>query len=165
MKFGKVWWLGLALFISWTLAAAQTPDQQAVNRERVRENLNNLRLLRMTQALGLTEEQTSKIYPVSTRIEKEKIEIIRKLSAETRGLRELLREANPKDEELSAKIIAIKELRVSLQKKGQEFEDFLETNLNQLQKAKYVIFQAEFDQVLGDRLNRARLLLRNRRRL
>ncbi len=39
---------------------------------RVRENLATLRLIRMTQALDLTEEQTSRIYPFINKIEKGK---------------------------------------------------------------------------------------------
>jgi hypothetical protein len=163
MTYGKAWGLVFGLLFSWTLLAAQAPSQQLANRERFRENLNNLRLLRMTEALGLTEEQTSKIYPVSARVEKEKIEIVRTLGTEMRGLKDVLAGANPKDEDLAVRVKAIKELRRGLQQKDQDFEDFLEANLTQLQKAKYLIFQAEFNRALRDKLNRARTLLRNRR--
>lgn len=164
MKGKKAWGLIIGLFFSWTVSSAQTPVGPPANRERLRENLNNLRLLRMTEALDLTEEQTAKIYPVSTRVEKEKIEVIRKLNAEMRALRSLLAGASPKDEDLAVRVRAIKELRLRLQQKGQEFEDCLDANLTQVQRAKYILFQAEFNRALGERLNRARALLRKRGR-
>jgi aspartate ammonia-lyase len=81
-----------------------------------------------------------------------------------RALRSLLAGASPKDEDLAVRVRAIKELRLRLQQKGQEFEDCLDANLTQVQRAKYILFQAEFNRALGERLNRARALLRKRGR-
>jgi len=155
----------LGLFLTATLAAAQTqPGRWGPNRERLRENLNHLRLLRMTEALDLTEEQTAKIYPFAIRVEKEKAGIVRELGAKMEELRQLVSEANPKDEDLVARVEAIGQLKRSLQDKDLEFEKFLRANLSEIQIARYVIFQADFNRAMGDRLNRARAMTRSRRR-
>ncbi len=155
----------LGLFLTATLAAAQSqPGRWGPNRERLRENLNHLRLLRMTEALDLTEEQTAKIYPFAIRIEKEKAGIVRELGAEMEELRQLVSEANPKDEDLVVRVEAIRQLKRSLQDKDLEFEKFLQANLSEIQIARYVIFQADFNRAMGDRLNRARAMTRSRRR-
>src|SRR5512139_691906 len=126
-------WVVLGLFLSAALAASQSqPGRWGPNRERLRENLNHLRLLRMTEALDLTEEQTAKIYPFAIRIEKEKAGIVRELGAEMEELRQLVGEANPKDEDLVARVEAIRQLKRSLQDKDLEFEKFLQANLSEI---------------------------------
>ena len=62
---------------------------------RVRENLATLRLLRLTQALDLTEEQTSRIFPFINKIEKEKIGIQRQMSARYPELRRIIGSRRP----------------------------------------------------------------------
>jgi Spy/CpxP family protein refolding chaperone len=158
-------WLALGLFLISTAASAQaSPGRQAGARDRLRENLYHLRLLRMTEALDLTEAQTNKIYPVASRIEKEKAEIIRRLGEEMRELRDLVAKPSAKDEDLAARVRAIRELRLGLQQKDREFENSLEANLSEIQIAKYVLFQTDFNRTIGDKLSRARALMRSRGR-
>ncbi len=158
-------WLVLGLFLISTLAAAQAPmGRRGPGRDRLRQNLNHLRLLRMTEALDLTEEQTAKIYPFASRIEKEKTEIVQELGTRMADLRQLVGEAGPKDADLAARVETIRELRRSLQEKDLEFEKFLQANLTEIQLAKYVLFQADFNRAMGDRLGRARAAAGARRR-
>jgi Spy/CpxP family protein refolding chaperone len=132
------------------------PGQGPMGRQRLRESINRLRLLRMTEALELTEEQSSKIYPVYYRIEKEKLEIIKALNREIGDLKTFLSEAGPKEEKIAAKVKAVKDLKKNLLEKDQEFEDFLGENLTDMQKAKYIVFSVEFYRNLGEKLDRAR---------
>ena len=69
-----------------------------------------------------------------------------------------------KDEELAAPVKAIRELRLALEQKDRDFETFLEANLTRLQIAKYVLFQVEFNRTMGEKLNRARAIMRDRGR-
>ncbi len=164
MKRKPVLWIALGVFLISGVAASQNPPGRGwANRDRLRENLNHLRLLRMTEALDLTEGQTAKIYPEANRIEKEKAEIVRELGDEMAELRRLVTEPKPKEGDLAARVEAVKKLRRELQDKDLEFEKFLQSNLTELQVAKYVIFQAEFNRAMGDRLNRARAAMRGRR--
>ena len=157
--------LAVGLFMISTIAAAQAPPGwRGAARERLRENLYQLRLLRMTEALDLTEAQTAKIYPAAGKIEKEKSAIIKHLGEEIRALRELVAKPGVKDEELAAPVKAIRDLRLALEQKDRDFETFLEANLTKLQIAKYVLFQVEFNRTIREKLNRARDMMRDRGR-
>jgi len=153
------------LFIlGWTVPlAAQRPDQSAEARERVRENINRLRLLRMTEELELSEQQTAVIFPAANRVEKEKADLSRKIHQEIRDLRTLLRAGPPDEQELAGKVASIKALRRAIQQKDEEFERILEENLTGIQKARYLLFTLDFYRVMGEKLERARKIFRERR--
>ncbi len=123
---------------------------------KVRENVRTLMMLRMTQALELNEEQTAKIFPLVTRIDKEKIEIQSQILKETRGLRLILRAESPDEKEITKKVDLIKELRARLKGKDDELESSIEENLTLVQRAKYLVFWQDFYQALREDLQRAR---------
>lgn len=166
MEMKKLIALGVGLLFCGALPlAGQRPEQEMAARERIRDNINRLRLLRMTEELGLTEDQTAVIFPAASRLEKEKAEISRKIGQAVRELRAILRDANPDPKELNEKVKVIKELRRQIQEKDLEFEKILENNLDENQKARYVLFSLDFYRVLGEKLERARKSMRNRREL
>lgn len=127
-------------------------------KRRVRDNIRTLMLLRMTQVLELTEEQTAKIFPVVTRVEKQKMAIYVKIGKEMRELRQVLKSGSPDEKEILGKIENVKELRDQVRSKDKELETYLEENLTVIQKAKYLIFAADFNRDLRDQLNRARMM-------
>lgn len=156
--------LGVCLILCLAMPVrGQWRDQDIAARERIRENLNRLRLLRMTEELELRHDQTAVIFPAAARLEKEKAEISRKIGQEIRELRTLLRSESPDSQELGRKIDTIKKLRRSLQEKDLEFEKILEENLDEVQKAKYLLFTLDFYRMLGEKLDRARKIYRNKR--
>jgi len=123
---------------------------------RVRENLITLKLLRMTQALDLTTEQTSEIYPVLTRQEKEKYEITEKLNQSMKDLRLLLEQEKPDEARILSVMSEIGVWRDRIAAKDKEMADFLKPRLSVVQNAKYLLFASEFYQRLGERLGRIR---------
>jgi len=125
-------------------------------RGRIRDNIRTLMLVKMTTSLDLREEQTAKIFPAISRIEKEKEEINIKIGKELRELRLIVNNENQDQKEISGKINSIKELRNLLKSKDEELEAFLEKNLSLVQQAKYLIFSADFYRDLRDKLERAR---------
>jgi Spy/CpxP family protein refolding chaperone len=141
-------------FGTWALAQAPQGDPQA--RARLRNNINTLRLLRMTEALTLTEEQTAKLFPAMTRIENEKSELQHRLGGEIQDLRSALRKNPVGDQEILDRVAKIKELRRSIRQKDDEFEAVLDENLTPVQKGRYMIFLVDFARGLGEALNRAR---------
>jgi len=124
------------------------------NRERVRDNLATLRLLRLTQTLDLTEEQTAKIFPTINRIEKEKSRIQRDLGAEIRDLRALLKDPAAKDDKILLLLKSLKAGREAVRSLDVELEAYLEANLTTAQSAKYVLFSIDFMRNLTDAVNR-----------
>lgn len=150
--------LGVVVFSSVVFAAVQEGELQEKARRMTRENIVTLMLIRMTRFLELTEEQTAKIYPLFTRIEKEKMEINQQIRRYMREIRAALSEEEPDAETLKAKIQALKELRDELKNKDKELEKHLEENLTVIQQAKYLVFMNAFFNELRDSLNRARNL-------
>jgi CRISPR/Cas system CSM-associated protein Csm2 small subunit len=140
-------------------------DDPTTLRQQMRDNVGTLRILRLTQFLNLTEEQTTRIYPLIIRVEKEKTRIHKNLAKDLQDLRKFLRDFPAGAEEpdmdrnnrLLEAVRKITESRRQIRTKDEELEVFLEKNLNPVQQARYVLFQIEFNQGLGDVLNRARM--------
>ncbi len=145
----------LCLLLLSSILSAAIQDDQSQNRRRTRENMRTLWLLKMTCALELTEEQTAKVFPIVSRIEKEKSEIYKQIGKQARELRLILREEEPDQNDLKNKINKIKELRNLIKKKDEELEARMEENLTLIQRAKYLMFAANFYRDLRDNLDRA----------
>ena len=150
---------GIILFAAAVLmgAAAAGPLQgQPQNRARLRDNINTLRLLRMTEALELSEAQTAKLFPVLTRIDKEKSELQNRMGAAIRNLREALDRTPPREPDVLALVERVRDLRESVRQKDAEFEAALDESLTPVQKGKYLVFLVDFARGLGEKLNQAR---------
>ena len=132
-------------------------SQEHRQRARVRENILTLRLVRMTQALELTQEQTAEIYPELSRLEKEKAELQARLANLIAEMRSMLAEDIPAEPEIVRIVATVRELRQDIRRKDEEFEAFLEDRLDPLQKARYLLFTIDFFRGLGEKIDRARM--------
>ena len=131
-------------------------NQQAPLRMRVQENLSALRLVRLTQALDLTEEQTARIFPVLNRIEKTKQDIQRKLSQDIMQLRRMSQDPEAKDAAFEDVLVRVREQRVRIRALDEEGDAALAAVLNPRQKARYEIFQIDFLRGLNETMNQVR---------
>jgi Spy/CpxP family protein refolding chaperone len=113
-------------------------------RQSVRENLSTLRLLRMTEALDLTDVQTAKIYPFLTRLEKDKFKVQKGMSENLRALRALTRDPSAKEADIQALARSVLDARIKVRALDDEADQFLEKQLNGVQMGKYVLFQLDF---------------------
>ena len=129
-------------------------DPQA--RMRLRENISDLYLLRLTRALELTEEQAAKLYPFLTRVEKEKAVIQRQIGLDLRDLRADLAATPAGEERILGLVARIREARRAIREKDDEVEDVLAGVLTPVQKARYLIFTVDFLRSIGENLERAR---------
>ncbi|MGB9764348.1 MAG: hypothetical protein ACPLZD_03205 [Candidatus Saccharicenans sp.] len=145
------------LFFTTVVIFAQENDQSKLERN-IRENIFTLRALRMTQALELTQEQTAVIFPELSRAEKDKAGWQHELAEEIKNLRQMVKENKASAEEYENEISKIRELRKKIQAREQTFEEFLFKQLTPVQKAKYIIFNLDFNRGLMERMNRARML-------
>jgi Spy/CpxP family protein refolding chaperone len=150
--------LGLFIFSSVVFPAVQEQENELQGRIRLRtrENIITLMLLRMTRFLELTEDQTAKVYPLVTRVEKEKMTINQQIARQMQELRMMLKEGKPDPEALKLRIQALKELRDDLRSKDAEAEAQLEEILTVVQQAKYLVFMNVFFKELRENLERAR---------
>lgn len=150
--------LGLVIFSSAVFPAVQEQENELQERLRLRtrENIVTLMLLRMTRFLELTDDQTAKIYPLVTRVEKEKMEINRKIARQMQELRMILKEEEPDPKALQMRIQSLKESRDELRSKDAEVEAKLEEILTVVQQAKYLVFMNVFFKELRENLERAR---------
>lgn len=141
--------------MAWS-AAPGGPQSEPQARTRLRENISDLYLIRLTRALDLTEEQTSRLYPLLTRAEKEKSALQGRMGADLRELRQELA-ATPVDEaRILALVARIGEARRAIRAKEDEVDTVLEGNLTPVQRARYVVFTVEFLRSVGENLQRAR---------
>ncbi|HQM74940.1 MAG TPA: hypothetical protein PLL62_06860 [Candidatus Saccharicenans sp.] len=122
----------------------------------VRENMFVLRTLRMTQALDLTEAQTAVIFPELNRAEKEKAQLQADLAREIRELRQLINNKKVEDREFENRVAKIVDLKEKIRSRESEFEKFLFTQLTSAQKARYIIFNIDFNRGMMERMGRAR---------
>lgn len=146
----------LAGLVSGAAAQAGPAQGDSPARGKLRENIATLYLLRLTQALDLSEDQTAKLFPALTRIEREKAELQRRLAGGLQELRTLLEKSPGREPDLLDAVGRIREARRLLRQKDEEVEAVLEGTLTPVQKARYLIFTVDFYRGLGDTLNRIR---------
>lgn len=137
--------------------AAPGQGQAAVQpRTRLRERIGDLYLLRLTRALELTEDQTAKLYPLLTRTERDKAELQRRLNLDMRDLRAELAKARPREETLALLTGRVREAREGTRRIEAEVEAVLDRVLTPFQKARYLVFTADFLRSVGENLERVR---------
>lgn len=153
MNTKKIIATGLSLMVLAALAAGQNAPLQ--ERARMRQNVFTLRLLRLTQALDLSEDQAAKIFPTFNRVEKDKLEIQKTISADIAALRKYLQDPGVKEEDIAARLKSLKTGQTAMRSKDAELDEFLESHLTTVQKAKYLLFQIEFYRGLAGVLDRA----------
>ncbi|NIM90782.1 MAG: periplasmic heavy metal sensor [Candidatus Aminicenantes bacterium] len=133
-------------------------DEEYQIRKRIRESVNTLRLLKMTEVLDLTEEQAAKIFPALNRTEKDKRDINRQIGQKLKELRLILAKEELEEQEIEQAIGELKKLRNALRVKDEELEKIIEENLTLVQRAKYVVFSVDFYRGLREKIDRARKL-------
>ena len=144
--------LALFAFLG-TWAAAQT-DPQA--RTRLRENISTLYLLRLTRALELTDTQTGRLFPVLTRIEREKAEFQRRMNLGLMDLRAALEEPGEGEGRILELVGRVRADRLAIRQRDEEAEAALDEVLSPVQKARYLLFTVDFYRNLGRHLEKAR---------
>lgn len=146
--------LALALGTLAPLQGSLQGDPQA--RMRIRENISNLYLLRLTRALDLTEEQTAKLYPLLTRVEKEKAGIQRRMGQDLRDLRAELAKTGAGEQRVLELVARVRDARLAIRQKDDEVEGVLDGVLTPVQRARYLVFTVDFLRSIGQNLEKAR---------
>jgi Spy/CpxP family protein refolding chaperone len=150
--------LGLVLALVSGLAqaapAGQAGDPQ--NRARLRERISDLYLLRLTRTLDLTEAQTARLFPLLTRVEKEKAGLQRDMGTNLRDLRAELARPEPGEKEVLGLVERIRRARRAIRGLDDEVEAALDETLTPVQKGRYLVFTVEFLRSVGENMGRVR---------
>ncbi|HRD02265.1 MAG TPA: hypothetical protein PLP57_06440 [Candidatus Saccharicenans sp.] len=157
MKKGKLISFSIMLALFLLISEVYGQGHTSGERKNVRENMFILRSLRMTQALDLTEGQTAVIFPELNRAEKEKAELQAELAREIRELRQLLNNKKAEEKDFEDRVAKIVDLREKVSLRESEFEKFLLSQLTSVQKARYIIFNIDFNRGMMERMGRARM--------
>ena len=141
---------------SLSFITAQAEKTRPRGDQRLRDNINMLMLLRMTQVLDLTEEQAAKLFPRMNRFEKEKRKINQEIGLQMRRLRLAVREEELDKQDISSRLSRIKTLRGQLKTMEAEMETFVAQHLSVEQQARYLIFFQDFYREMREKLNQTR---------
>ncbi len=141
----------ILLFVPVLLLVAQEP----YDKKDPREIIEKVRIYKLTEALDLTEEQTTKFFPhlkemrkTEQEFQKQRLELIQKL-------RDLLKNNTPEQEIVNVlnKFQEIHKKRITAQMK--EIED-LRQILTPVQQAKFMIFQEDFEREIRELIREVR---------
>jgi hypothetical protein len=143
---------GMIVYLSAGFLFAQVPPE----RRATRENIVTLMLLRMTQVLDLSQEQTAQLFPLVNRVEKEKRALNARLVKEMRDLRQLVKEDQPDLDQMQRSIEGVQTLREAIRAQDNKLEAFVVENLSVRQQAKFLIFFQDFNRFLQEKLREAR---------
>ena len=125
-------------------------------RSRLRDNISDLYLIRLTRALELTEDQTARLYPLLTRAEREKSAIQGRMGADLKDLRRELAGSPVEEGRILELVARIREARRAIRAKEDEVDAVLERSLTPVQRGRYIVFTVEFLRSVGENLQRAR---------
>lgn len=141
----------ILLFLSVLMLVAQEPR----DKKDPREIIEKVRIYKLTEALDLTEEQTTKFFPhlkemrkTEQEFQKQRLELIQKL-------RDLLKN-NAQEQEIVNVLNKFQEIhkkRITAQMK--EIED-LRQILTPVQQAKFMIFQEDFEREIRELIREVR---------
>jgi hypothetical protein len=148
--------LGLGLAgVVWSAPPGRLQGEPQV-RSRLRENISDLYLIRLTRALELTEDQTARLYPLLTRAEREKSALQGRMGVDLKALRRELAGSPVEEGRILELVARIREARRAIRAKEDEVDSVLERSLTPVQKGRYIVFTVEFLRSVGENLQRAR---------
>lgn len=160
----RIWFVSVCIFLAmglWAVSINQTFAQEqgereeikgrkhvrdrlaGKDREEIRDLIDSLRIVKMTEALDLSEEQAIKVFTKMGQVEKEKKDLQKKMKESIQGLRGLI-DSEASEEEIKKSIENIKNLRTSIKDQDEVLVKHLEGVLSVEQQAKCILFMEEF---------------------
>lgn len=130
-----------------------TPSER---REKVRKRVETIRILRLTEELGLDEETTTRLVSRIREIEKERWVLIKERRNTQRDLRKASHSADPDNETLKLLMESLEKNQADLTRLGEKERKTVKELLTPQQQAKYVLFQDRFKEEMKERIQKAR---------
>ena len=132
---------GIGILVAITQATSVAQMQEM---EHALERINLIRLLKMTDALGLERETAAKLASVSSRYCETKKGLLRNIRGGLDALRQILREKNPDIRKLKETVGRIKKIKKELADLRYRQMDGEMNLLTPLLQARYLIFRVDF---------------------
>lgn len=124
-----------------------------------REMVESFKLFKMTEFLDLSEEQTTKIFPLMADMNRERDEHREAMQEKMKELREMLKDEDASDSKAAQLAMEIHKMRGEQHEAMHAMQGKLMGLLDDEQKAKFIVFESRFgDHVRGlhERMNNRR---------
>ncbi len=125
------------------------------DRGEIEKLIESLRIVKMTEALNLSEEQSIKVFTKIGQIEREKKVLQKKKIEAIQNLRELI-DSGAHEEDVKKSVENIKNLAVSIKDQDETLIKYLEGVLSVEQQAKYILFAEDFQKDIRKMIGHAR---------
>jgi hypothetical protein len=150
------WILFLAFFLMGSVAWAQSFRDSKDPREKTRDRIQMIKMLKLTDTLKLDQEGTARFFAVNSQYEENKKRLRRDLHEELERLRHLMRDMAPQERELRETISRVKNRKREVDALAQRQMDD-EMNLLRLdQQGRYILFQIDFRREMDDLIREVR---------
>jgi hypothetical protein len=136
---------------------AQSWRDPADPREKARDRIQMIRMLKMTEALRLDREGAARFFAVNSRYEETKRQIRRDIHDDIQRLRLLLQNLNPTEKELRDTVARIKNRKKDLNELSIKQLDEELNLLRTEQQARYLLFSVDFRREIDDILQEVRV--------
>jgi Spy/CpxP family protein refolding chaperone len=113
--------------------------------EHPREMVESFKLFKMTEFLDLSEEQTTKVFPLMADMSKAQEQHREAMREKMQELRKMLRDEDASDREAARLALEIHDLRGEIHARMHEMQGDLMDLLDDEQKAQYIVFENRFE--------------------
>lgn len=138
---GKIIKFLLFFLLIYGLAHPQPP----LPRERVREQIETIRMWKLTAALNLSQEQSMRFFPLFNQWESKQRQLGRERDRLLEELKAVLKREKPKEKEIRDLLIKLEENQTEREKGQKDFWVQASEILTIRQRAEYLIFQRDFE--------------------
>jgi len=132
------------------LAQPPLPFEDGPMREKVRERINTMKVWKLTEAVGLTPEQSEKFFPVYNKHWKKMDEIMNHRGELVVRLEELIADPKSSESEIREKVAELTSFPQQMMEEQNRFYKEVSAILPLRQQAKLVVFEERFRQQLQE---------------
>jgi hypothetical protein len=152
MKFNKLMIIALILFSPQLLPAQPPPfdDGPGPTREKVRERINTMKIWKLTEAVGLTSEQSEKFFPLYNKHQLAMDEIMNRRGEFIDKLDTLTNNSKASDQEIQKAMDDLKSIPRQINAELDRFYKEIAGVLPLRQQAKLAVFEDRFLQRLQE---------------
>jgi hypothetical protein len=135
---------------------AQGPPMHGEEREKIRENIETLRMWRLLETLELTSEQSTKFLPALKEFQDAKKSFADKRGKLMNELEAALESEKNNEKKIKDALMGLETARREFQNELERFSERKKEILSLKQQAKYFLFEEKFEKRLRETIHRMR---------